>query len=185
MSTGPDFSQGPVPRRSFGERLLGALRLDATVYEEVEHTPDALGQAAGVVALAALARALGVSGDAGLIEGLIGELVGGFMGWLFGAAVIWLIGVKILKHTSDFQELLRSLGFASAPQLLYVLGALPLGPLAPVLVLAVLVLGVFAWVIAVRQALDVTTGRSVGICVLAQIPGLILVLLALQASPTP
>ena len=55
MSTGPDFSNGPVPSRSFGERLLGALRVDATIYEEVEHTPEALGQAAAVVALAAAA----------------------------------------------------------------------------------------------------------------------------------
>ena len=52
------------------------------------------------------------------------------------------------------------------------------------LALAVTVLGVFAWVIAVRQALDVTTGRSIGICVLAQIP-LILMVLALLASPAP
>jgi hypothetical protein len=180
MSTGPDFSNGPVPSRSFGERLLGALRIDASVYEEVEHTPEALGQAAVVVALAAVARGLGVPAG----NGLIGGLLGGFLGWIFGAAVIWLIGVKIMKHTSDFQELLRTLGFASAPQLLYILGVIPLGPLAPLLALAVTVLGVFAWVIAVRQALDVTTGRSIGICVLAQIP-LILMVLALLASSTP
>ena len=178
MSTGPDFSEGPVPSRSFGERLLGAQRLDASVYEEVEHTPDALGQAAGVVALAALARGIGVSGELGVI----GELLGAFAGWLFGTAVIWLVGVKILQHSSDFQELLRTLGFASAPQLLYILGVFPLGPLAPLLVLTVLVLGIFAWVIAARQALDVTTGRAVAICVLAQIPGLILIILALMTA---
>ena len=181
MSSGPDFSNGVVPSRSFGERLLGALRLDATVYEEVEHTPDALGQAAGVVALAALARSLGVPDEGGLIGGVLA----GFVGWLFGAAVIWLVGVKILEHTSDFQELLRTLGFASAPQLLYVLGVIPLGALAPILALAVFVLGIFAWVIAVRQALDITTGRSLAVCALAQIPGLILMGLAMLAAPAP
>ena len=60
MSMGPDFSDGNVPQRSFGERLVGAIKLDATVYEEVEHTPDAMGQAAGVVALAVVARSLGM-----------------------------------------------------------------------------------------------------------------------------
>ena len=40
----------------------------------------------------------------------------------------------------------------------------------------------FAWVIAARQALDVTTGRAVAICVLAQIPGLILIILALMTA---
>ena len=180
MSTGPDFSEGPVPSRSFGERLLGALRVDATIYEEVEHTPEALGQAAAVVALAAVARGLGVPAD----NGLLGGLVGGLLGWLFGTAVIWLIGVKIMKHTSDFQELLRTLGFASAPQLLYILGVIPLGPLAPLLALAVTVLGVFAWVIAVRQALDVTTGRAVAVCVLAKLPIVILLLLGLLSAPS-
>lgn len=179
MSTGPDFSEGPVPSRSFGERLLGALRLDATVYEEVEHTPEALGQAAGVVALAAVARGLGVSGD----FTLIGPLIGGFVAWLIGTGLIWLVGVKILQHSSDFSELLRTLGFASAPELLYLIGVIPLGSLAPLLVFAVLILGIFAWVIAVRQALDVTTGRAVAVCVLAKVPVLILVVVALLAAP--
>ena len=179
MSMGPDFSDGNVPQRSFGERLLGAIKLDATVYEEVEHTPDAMGQAAGVVVLAVVAQTLGMPGDSGLGIGLLS----GFIGWLIGTAVIWLIGVQILKHTSDFQELLRTLGFASAPQVLYVLGILPLGPLAPLLLLAVGVLGLFAWVIAVRQALDVTTGRSIAICLLAQIPGFVILLLAVAATP--
>ena len=179
MSMGPDFSDGNVPQRSFGERLLGAIKLDATVYEEIEHTPDAIGQAAGVVALAVVARTLGVPGEGGLLGGLLG----GFIGWVIGTAVIWLIGVQILKHTSDFQELLRTLGFASAPQLLYAIGIIPLGPLVPVLVLAVGVLGLFAWVIAVRQALDVTTGRSVVICLLALLAGFIILLLAMPAGP--
>ena len=179
MSMGPDFSHGEVPRRSFGERLWGAIRLDATVYEEVEHTPDAMGQAAGVVALAVAAQTLGVPSSGGLASGLIG----GFIGWALGTAVIWVIGVKILNHTSDYPELLRTLGFASAPQLLYAFLALPLGPGAPVLALAVTVLGLCAWVIAVRQALDVTTGRSIAICLLAQIPGFLLVLLTLSVGP--
>ena len=179
MSLGPDFSDGNVPQRSFGERLLGAIKLDATVYEEVEHTPDAMGQAAGVVVLAVVAQPLGMPGDGGLVSGLLS----GFIGWLIGTAVIWLIGVQILKHTSDFQELLRTLGFASAPQVLYVLGILPLGPLVPLLLLAVGVLGLFAWVIAVRQALDVTTNRSILICLLAQIPGFFILLLAMAATP--
>ena len=179
MSMGPDFSDGNVPQRSFGERLLGAIKLDATVYEEVEHTPDAMGQAAGVVVLAVVARIVGVPGDVGMATGLLSGLIG----WFIGTAVIWLVGVQIMKHTSDFQELLRTLGFASAPQVLYLLGILPLGPLGPLLLLAVSVLGLFAWVIAVRQALDVTTGRSVVICLLAQIPGFIIVLLAMAAAP--
>ena len=94
-----------------------------------------------------------------------------------------MIGVKLLDHRSDYPELLRTLGFASAPQLLYAFGALPLGPGAPVLAVAITVLGLCAWVIAVRQALDTTTVRSVVICLLAQIPGLVLLALAVSVAP--
>lgn len=168
MSMGPDFSGGDVPQRSFSERLVGAIRLDATVYEEVEHTPEAMGQAATVVALAVVAQVFGTQDDTGLAGGalvLVG-LLAGFMSWFVGTGIIWLVGVRLMNHTSDYAELLRTLGFASAPHVLYVFGALPLGMGAPLLTLAVSVLGLCAWVIAARQALDVTTGRAVVICLL-------------------
>ena len=56
----------PAPgRHSFVERVIGALRLDAATYEEVEHDPSSLGQAAGVVAVAALAAAIGTASRGG------------------------------------------------------------------------------------------------------------------------
>lgn len=146
--------------RPFLERLIGALKLDPTVFEEVEHDEGALPQAAGVVALAAVARAL--TGG-----GVVAGFVAGFVGWVVATALIWLIGVRIFKHTSDFLELLRTLGFASAPQIVLVLVALPLGPLSALIALAVLAFSIAAFVIAVRQALDVTTGRALLVCVLA------------------
>ena len=91
------------------------------------------------------------------------------------AGIIWAIGVWYLKHTSDYPELLRTLGFASAPQLLFALGLIPLGPLLGLLAFLILGLSVAAWVIAVRQALDVSTGRAVGICLLAAIANALLV----------
>jgi len=43
--------------RSFTDRLVGALKLDPAVYDEIEHDPTAMGQSVAVVALGALARA--------------------------------------------------------------------------------------------------------------------------------
>jgi hypothetical protein len=152
----------PTPR-SFGERFVGALKLDATVYEEVEHDASALPQAAGVVALAAVATAIGHPAAEGL--GMLGSIVGSLIGWALSAGFIWIIGVRLFEHTSDYQELLRTIGFAQAPQLVMLLGIVPiLGGLA---VLAAAVWGLAAYVIAVRQALDVSTGRAVWVCVLA------------------
>lgn len=157
---------GAGARRSFGERIVAAFKLDASVYEEVEHDPGSIGQAAAVIALAALAQGLGVVGEAG-VGGLVRAVIAGFVGWVVSTAVIWLIGVKLMNYTSDFNELLRTLGFASVPQFLMVLGLLPLGPLRGVLALVVFVLLVISFVVAVRQALDVDTGRAVLVCVLA------------------
>lgn len=161
--------------RSFGERLLGALKLDATVYEEVEHDPGAFGQAAAVVALASLAQGVGGFQEAGLGAALAG-VVGGFLGWLVGAGLVWVVGVKMMSCTSDFGELARTLGFASAPGLLGIAGVLPLGPAAPLLGIAIFVLSTIASVIAVRQALDVGTGRAVVVCILANLVPILLAL---------
>lgn len=146
-------------RRSFGQRVVAALKLDATLYEEVEHDPRALPQAAGVVALAAVASALAslaVFGSAGLLSGLVSA----FVSWLLWAAIVWLVGVKLFDHRSDFEELLRTLGFVAAPQLLYVLALIPLGFWQGLVALTVLVMTLVGFVRATRQALDVDTGRA-------------------------
>lgn len=154
--------------------------LDATVYEEVEHDEAALGQAGAVVALAAVAAGIGGL-SAGGLGGLVGGILTAILGWGIGAAVIWLVGVRIMDHTSDMPELLRTLGFASAPGILAVLGIIPL--VGWIAVIASAVLSLIAWVIAVRQALDVDTGRAVLVCVLAALAriaiGAVLALLGL------
>ncbi len=164
----------PEGGRSFGERLLGAIRLEPEVFREVEHDETAMPQAAGVVALAAVARGLGMAAVGG---GLISGLLSGIAGWFVGSALIWFVGVRWFEHESDYPELLRTLGFASAPQLLLVAGVLPLGPLRGLLALAVFGWSIAAWVVAVREALDVPTSRAVSVCLLAFLLQLLLVLL--------
>lgn len=154
------------PRRHFGERILAALKLDGTVYEEVEHDSEALGQAAAVVAFAALAAAIGAIGVAGT-RGVLAGLVSAFVTWVVWTALVWLIGVKLFEHTSDFEELLRTLGFVAAPQLLYVLAVIPFPPWRLLVGLVVLGMTVVAFVRAVRHALDVDTGRALLVAVLA------------------
>lgn len=165
-------------RRSFGDRLIAALKLDATVFEEVEHDVDAVSQAAGIVALAGVAQGLGAGGPGGVFPGLLAS----FTMWILATAIVWAVGVKIFEHTSDFAELLRTLGFAWAPQLLLAIGILPLGPLRALLWTAVFALVVAAFVIAARQALDVSTGRAIFVCLLGVAPAVIFGALYLEAS---
>ena len=162
MTTAMPDSPAPA-RHSFLERVVGALRLDAATYEEVEHDETALGQAAGVVVLAALAAAIGSSGQGG--AGAVGAVLGSLAGWLVSAGFIWVIGVYWMQLTSDYRELLRTLGSASAPNVLAALGGIPV--LGAIATAVAFLWSLAAFVVAVRQALDVTTGRAVWVCVLA------------------
>lgn len=167
----------PQWRRPFPDRLVAVLRLDTTVFEEVEHDQEATAQAALVIVLASLAQGLGglvAPSIPALIGGLIGIVVAGFVGWLIATGVIWAIGVKLMGCTSDFGELLRTMGFATAPKILFLLGVLPLGRLAFVLALGVGTLNTITSVLAVRHALDVSTGRAILVCVLGLVAAFLL-----------
>ena len=158
---------------SWVARMVGAAKLEATTYEEVEADRTATFQAMGVVLLSSLAA--GIGGIAGGEQGFIGGLVAGLVGWVVWAFLTWLIGTKILPEPgtqSDMGELLRTLGFASAPGLLRVFGWIPV--LGGFITMAALVWMLVATVIAVRQALDYTsTGRAVLVCVIGWFVNLI------------
>jgi len=160
------------PAHSFSERIIGALKLDPAIYDEVEHDEGALQQAAIVVAVAAVFTGFGAPDPMG---SLVVTALGALLGWLVSAAFLWFVGVRWLEHTSDFPELLRTLGFASAPYLFMLLAILPL--LGPLVALVVLVWGLAAYVVAVREALDTTTGGALVVCVLAYAAKLLTVFL--------
>lgn len=143
---------------SFAERMIGAAMLNVATYEEVEHDTTATGQAAAVVALVAVAQAIGQANN-GVLAMVFGVL-GALLGWLAWSAVTYVIGVSLFGGRADWGEMLRTIGFAQTPGLLMVLGAIPvLGGLVG-FVAAIWML--VAAVIAIRQALDVSTGKAIG-----------------------
>jgi len=152
---------------SFSERLMGAARLDVNTYEEVEADTTATGQALIVVVLSSLAAGIGSIGDVGVV-GILGITVSALIGWFIWAGLTFLIGTKMLPEPqtkSDMGELLRTIGFASSPGLLRVLGILPL--LGGLVSLVASIWMLVAMVVAVRQALDYkSTGRAVAVCLI-------------------
>lgn len=160
-------------------RIVGAVMLDATVYREVEHDASATGQAAGVVVMAALAALVGGTAAAG--GGPVGGVVGALAGWLIWGAVAYLVGDKLLGGTASWGELLRTLGFAQAPGILFVAAAVPfVGWLVEALVGLWIVV---AAVVALREALDVSTGKAVLTGVLGWIGVLLLRLILPFPAP--
>ena len=163
-------------RRPFALRFLGALRLDARVFSEVEADPAALLQATGLVVLGGLARGVGALGEEGLPGIVVGTLAG-ILIWLAAAALIWAIGVRRFEYTSSYRELLRTLGFAAAPLVWLALCALPLGPLALVVWWVAHAWAILALIVAAREALDVSTQQALVVCVLSLLVALALLCL--------
>ena len=150
------------PKRPLVSRMIAAATLDASAYEEVEADTSATGQAALIVVLAAVASAIGSLGDDG--NNAIGALIGALLGWAVWAGITYLIGKTVFNGTATWGELLRTLGFAQTPALLNVLGIIPvLGGLVK-FVVAIWVL--IAGIIAIRQALDISTGKAVVVAIL-------------------
>src|SRR5215204_2548751 len=151
---------------SFVERVIGAIRLDPATYEEVEHDTDATWQAALVVAVAAICSGVGSSG--GQPRGLLGGVLAAIIFWAIFALFAYLVGAYLLKGpqtSATFGEVLRALGFSYAPSLFAILGLIP--GIGFLIVLIAAIWSLIASVIALRQALEVSTGRAVAIAVVA------------------
>lgn len=144
-------------QRSFTGRMKGAALLDVATYEDVEADQNATTQAAGVVAIVAVAQAIGSLGMGG--NGIVMAVFSAIFGWLIWSGLTYLIGDKLLGGTATWGELLRTIGFAQAPGVLYVLGVVPLVGSVIRLVVGVWIL--VAGIIAIRQALDFSTGKAV------------------------
>ena len=140
-------------KSSFLKRIFRAIKIDPELYEEVEHDKSATLQAATVVILSSLAAGVGAI-SMGASNFFLGPTLS-LVNWFIWAFFIFIVGTKLFpdKQTkSNVGELLRTIGFASAPGIIRVLG------LTPELMLVSFV-GAQFWilacmVVAVRQALD-------------------------------
>ena len=90
------------------------------------------------------------------------------LAWSAWALLTLQIGGRLLPEPQtrvDVGELLRTIGFASAPGILRIFGILPGVTLPAFAISAVWMLA--AMIVAVRQALDyTTTARAIAVCIL-------------------
>ncbi len=152
------------------DRIIRAAKLDVNLYEEVEADKGAFGHATLVVVLSSLAAGVGGGSGRGFGGILIGTIFA-LAGWYVWAYITYFIGTKLLPEPqtkADHGELLRTIGFASSPGLIRILGVIP-----GLRAVSFLVAGIWmlvATVIAVRQALDYkSTLRAVGVCIIGWI----------------
>ncbi|MEA2514861.1 MAG: hypothetical protein QOF33_2074 [Thermomicrobiales bacterium] len=151
-------------------RMMGAARLDAATYEEVERDTNATTQAAIVVVLAAIASGIGALGDDDPGKAFIAGVVGGILGWIVFAAAAYVVGTKLLSTAgteADLGQLMRTIGFAYTPYLLNVVGFIPVLGWIVGLIAGIWV--IVTTVVALRHALEMSTGRAIVTAIISAI----------------
>jgi hypothetical protein len=165
--------------RSITDRLLGALRLQDDVYEEVEADQKATGEAAFIVVATSLVSGAVNGVLTGASSGFFGAL-GSLLGWAFYAWVAYIVGVKLFpgpQTKSSWGEIARTLGYANTARFLIIFELVPGLQAITRTVVAIWVL--VATIVALRSALDISTGRAVIVAIASAIGQLIVIAVAL------
>ncbi len=114
------------------DRIIRVFKLDREVFAEVEHDASATSQAAIIIAIVAALSVVGsilqmlVSAIRGggarafgaALLGIVVTFVMAFVSWAIWSFVTYIVGTQLFKGEATFQEMLRVIGFASAPRML-------------------------------------------------------------------
>lgn len=148
------------------QRVIRAVALDVRFYNEVEADISLTREALYVVIITSLLGGFGafleqLSGGeiASAIWFMIVFVALGVVGYYLWAYVTYLVGVHFFQGQADVGEMLRTLGYATAPRALAVFSFIPC--VGPLIGFVGAVWALAAGVIAVREALDFDTTRAV------------------------
>jgi len=154
------------------DRMIRAARLDVSLYEEVEKDVTATNQAVLVVVIASVCSGIGSAlgnmsgGVDGVLVGLVVGAVTALVGWLIWSFITYFIGTRLFKGPqteATYGQLLRCIGFSDSPLVLAILGFIPF--LGGIISFVASIWALIAMIVAVRQALDFSTGRAVATCI--------------------
>lgn len=144
------------------DRIIGAFTFRREVYAEVEKDAAFSTTAWILVVVVAFINQLGAAASRDLLGWLFGAVAGtvfAVIGFALGAFVISLVGRAAFNADVTFEEMVRTLGLAYVWQVVGVFGIV--GVLAPALacltgaaLLAAALLGLVAWFLATKEALD-------------------------------
>lgn len=159
-------------------RVIRAIRLDVTLYQEVEVDERLTTEAAIVVILVGIIGAIGTFfatlpvGFGRAIVAFFGAAILAVIAWVVQAYLIHFIGTSLFQGQSTAQELMRTVGYAQAPGLLGIFSFIPvLGWILAIIGFIWILVGT---VIAAREALDIDTGKAFVTCLLAFIAYVVL-----------
>jgi hypothetical protein len=131
------------------ERLTRVLKLEPTVFKEIAEDESATAPAVGISALAAAIG--GISGDSGVVSGIVVGAISGVIGLFIWTGLVFVTG-KLFGGKAPFIQLLRPVGFSAAP---FAIGIIP------ILGIVGLAYSLVVQVRAVREVNEVGDGSAV------------------------
>jgi hypothetical protein len=150
------------------DQMIRASRLDIALYEEVEADTTQTTNALTIVVISALCSGIGAAISASMTSGanapspilaLLGTVVAAVVGWAIGSGCIYWVGTRFFGGTATWGEVMRTLGYASSPGILRIFTFIPV--LGSLIGLVVGIWTIVTNVVAIRQALDVSTGKAI------------------------
>jgi hypothetical protein len=154
------------------ERLMGAITFKKEVYADVEKDATFTPTAWAIVAVVSLASQIG--SQAGLIAGgffnwIIGVIVGtvfSVLGFALACFAISWLGKTMFKADTSFEEMVRVLGLAFIWRVVAFIGIVSaitpvLGCVAAPITIIAGLLGLAAWLIAAKEALDLEWTQTI------------------------
>jgi hypothetical protein len=152
-------------------RIIGVFKLDTKTFEEIEHNTGLTVTAGIIVVIIALITGLGAGISNAIFSrsffgGFLSTLIGSIIGWFLWSAVTWFIGTRLFGGQADISEMLRVIGFAYIPMVLFIVPCV--GPIVGAIWTLV------AGFIAVRQGLDLDNTKTFFTVVIGAICYLIL-----------
>jgi hypothetical protein len=154
------------------ERIIRIVKLDFSVFKEIESDPEATTQAAIIVVAASVLSGIGSAIATSTSQGGVGRpimsfisaVISGVVGWIVWSLVSHFVGKSLFNATGSLENLLRVIGYANAPQLLGVLAFIPcLGWLAA---LAGAIIALIASIMAIAEGLNLPTGQAVIVAII-------------------
>ena len=179
-------------------RIAGAFTFNRAVFAEVENDSSFTSTAWLIVIVVGFLNQLGAYAGEGVAQWILGAVlgtVGVVIGFAVAAFVISLVGRAVFNAQVSFDELVRTLGLAYVWNVIGFIGVLGgfstalACLLSPVLIIGAL-LGLVAWFVAAKEALDLEWLQTIvtvvlgwlALLIVIAITGAILGLLGLAAA---
>ncbi|NLG50216.1 MAG: hypothetical protein GX552_08920 [Chloroflexi bacterium] len=141
------------------QRITRLVKMDFTVFSDLEHDQNANQEAMVVVGIAALLSAIGTLLSGGGFLGFLVQLITIFaISWLLWSFVTMFVGTRLFAGEADFWEVARALSYAMIPLALGFLRFIPC--LGSVIGLIGSLLSLVLGFLAIREALDLPTDKA-------------------------